>query len=43
MILLAHIAGVPVEEFLTPMASGTVYAMLLTLATIASRLRPRSR
>jgi hypothetical protein len=29
MITIAHIAGVPVEEFLTPLAGGMTFGMLL--------------
>jgi len=42
-MLLAHIFGVPVEEFLTPMESGAVGAALVAFAAIVSRLRSRSR
>ncbi|MGB8909835.1 MAG: hypothetical protein WCC84_13915 [Candidatus Cybelea sp.] len=37
-ILLAHILGVPVEEFLTPPATGVAAAMLLSFVTLTSGL-----
>lgn len=46
MILIAHIGGLPVEEFLTPWASGMAAAMttgvLLWIASAISRVRHRT-
>jgi hypothetical protein len=38
VILLAHISGVPVEELLTPPATGIAAGMLLSLASLMSGL-----
>ena len=38
MILLAHIQGVPVEEFLTPLA-GSLTAGLLLVSSLLPRIR----
>ncbi|HTV73530.1 MAG TPA: hypothetical protein VME66_07500 [Candidatus Acidoferrales bacterium] len=43
MMLLAHIFGIPVEEFLTPMAGGAVWAVLVASAAYLARLRGRFR
>lgn len=42
-MILAHILGVPVEEFLTPATAATVSAALFGAATAISRLRARLR
>jgi hypothetical protein len=40
MILIAHIAGIPVEELLVPLASGAgAGALLLARAWMMSRVR----
>jgi hypothetical protein len=40
-VIVAHIAGVPVEETLLPVLSGASAALLLGRAWIASRVRRR--
>jgi len=39
MILLAHIFGIPVEEYLTPFATAVWSAMVLGFASVLSLLR----
>jgi hypothetical protein len=38
-VIFAHVAGVPVEEMLLPLASGTGMVLMLARAWISARLR----
>ena len=42
-MILAHIAGVPVEEIVLPLASGAGTALLLARAWVGARLKKQRR